>query len=358
MQRIENYGSFLQAYGLKKTLEKLGHKVVFVDYEVEEAVAKTEKSNSDNIFIKFARMLLPSYRKYRKEQLKIGKSCSDFVNQYRNVYLQDLGVSESRLISPKLDVLVIGSDEVFNCTQANSNVGFSMQLFGKDNNANRLISYAASFGNTSLLKLERYGIKEQVTGLLKRFDAISVRDANSREIIEKLVGYTPNINLDPVLIYDFPEVSKYNINISDYIVVYAYSGRITKEEEFAIKQFAKKKGKKIITLGFYQPFSDEYYLVHPLEVLAYIKNADYVITDTFHGTVFSIKYKKQFVSIIRDSNREKLGGLLDLFSLKDRSLENTSDMETILDREYDTNKVQSILDEEYAKTKKYLEDSL
>lgn len=68
-----------------------------------------------------------------------------------------LGVTEEMNYNPELDCLVIGSDEVFNCIQKNSNVGYSPELFGKDNRAKKLITYAASFGNTTLEKLDRYG---------------------------------------------------------------------------------------------------------------------------------------------------------------------------------------------------------
>ena len=63
-----------------------------------------------------------------------------------------LGITDEMNYNPTLDCLVIGSDEVFNCIQKNSNVGYSTELFGKDNRADRLITYAASFGNTTLEK--------------------------------------------------------------------------------------------------------------------------------------------------------------------------------------------------------------
>ena len=93
-----------------------------------------------------------------------------------------------------------------------------------------------------------------------------------------------------------------------------------------IRRFAEQKNKKILSLGFYQPFCDEYILASPLEVLAYIKHADYIVTDTFHGTVFSIKYQKKFGTIIRDSNRQKLGDLMHRFDVANRQI---TDLENI-----------------------------
>ncbi|MCE2266893.1 hypothetical protein GPX15_05810 [Streptococcus thermophilus] len=90
------------------------------------------------------------------------------------------------LLIQALDCLIVGSDEVFNCIQKNPNVGYSLELFGKDNNAKRLISYAASFGNTTLDKLQAYAKDREISTYLKRFDAISVRDSNSGEIVKKI----------------------------------------------------------------------------------------------------------------------------------------------------------------------------
>ena len=66
-----------------------------------------------------------------------------------------------------------------------------------------MITYAASFGNTTLEKLEKYQKAGEVGNLLKEFDAISVRDANSGSIVEQLTGKEPVYNLDPVLTYDY-----------------------------------------------------------------------------------------------------------------------------------------------------------
>ena len=99
-----------------------------------------------------------------------------------------LGIADEMNYNPTVDCLVIGSDEVFNCIQKNSNVGYSPELFGKNNHAKKLITYAASFGNTTLVKLEKYKKTDEVGALLNKFDAISVRDANSGAIVEQLTG--------------------------------------------------------------------------------------------------------------------------------------------------------------------------
>lgn len=359
MQRVENYGSFLQAYGLKKEIEKLGHTVQFVDYQAEPSVVlssaeEQRRSLANGRISKAFHMLSPAYRVWRKQQIKMNSTFQEFSRTYNEQFLPELDVNEEYNICPELDVLVIGSDEVFNCTQPGNKVGFSRQLFGKNNKSKKLITYAASFGSTTYEKLEQYHIEEEVGGLLTQFDSISVRDKNSQEIVEKLCGFSPASHIDPVLLYDFPEVDDISVPMENYMVVYAYADRIKGKEAEAIREFAKRENKKILSLGFYQPFCDEYVLVSPLEVLAYIKYADYVITDTFHGTVFSIKYQKKFGTIIRDSNRQKLGDLMERFDVMERQICDLVKIREIMHSEIDKEKVRNILLEAKIEGKDYL----
>lgn len=359
MQRVVNYGSFLQAYGLKREIERMGHTVSFVDYKIEKALVEEEKPSAGQKFLKKMcrawKMLTPEYRRYRERQIRLNQSFGEFVEAYRREYLPQIGVSDKTNYCPELDVLVIGSDEVFNCTQKGKEVGFSRQLFGKDHHAKALVSYAASFGSTTLELIEHYGIQDEVAGYLRSFNAISVRDDNSASIVRSLIGGNPYQHIDPVLLYDFDEVNCINVDLKGYIVVYAYADRITAEEAMAIRAFAKKMGKKILSLGFYQPFCDEYILVSPLEVLAYIKQADYVITDTFHGTVFSIKYQTPFAALVRESNKQKLMDLLVTFGVQERQVKDVSQLEHVLVKTMDEEKIRRKIKEEQRLAQKYLE---
>lgn len=358
MQRIVNYGSFLQAYGLKKTIENLGHDVQFVDFKVESSISCSPiKQNNLTKLINYFNILSPKYRKWRKKQIKLNQTFSEFTKEYDN-WLKLLDVSNELNLTPVIDTLIIGSDEVFNCTQNENKVGYSLELFGKNNNANKLISYAASFGNTTLDKLEFYKIKSEIGNLLNNFNALSVRDENSCNIIKELINKVPYKHIDPVLLYEFPEVNKLSVNRNNYIIVYAYADRISELEAEYIRNFARKHNKSIITLGYYQPFCDEWILATPFEVLAYIKNADYIITDTFHGTVFSIKYKKQFATIIRESNKQKISDLLNTFELNDHKIENLSNLNEVLNNNIDENKIKNIIKNNQQASIEYLKNNL
>ena len=270
MQRVRNYGSFLQAFGLKKIIESMGHTVKFVDYKAEVPLTGNDVGEkNENIILRIMRMLSPNYRAYRKKQIKLNSTFTNFCNTYDREFLPELGVGKEYVYTPKVDVLIIGSDEVFNCTQKGKQVGYSLQLFGKDNQANSLISYAASFGNTTLEKLNKYNVTAEIAYALKQFNDISVRDQNSADIIEKLCGFKPKRHIDPVLLYDFPEVDNIHICLKDYIVVYAYADRIhcygrDRHQKNALFPLLSLSVKKLVAKGrkeecrcrFLSPFSN------------------------------------------------------------------------------------------------------
>ena len=252
MQRVCNKGSFLQAYGLKKMVESLGHHVEFVDYEVGKPLFGNSadkrqyhilkvRNSFIHLFIrcKWLRMFLPdSYRQIVIER-----------DEYKKFIAQHLGVTDKMKYRTSVDALIIGSDEVFNCTQINPEVGYSPEIFGVNNKARKLLSYAASFGNTTYQKLVDFGKVDELKGFLTAFDSISVRDRNSSAVVEKLLGRKPDVNLDPVLMYDYMPTIKDEQIRKDYIIVYAYRSRITPEEALEIKAFAKRVGKKLISVS-------------------------------------------------------------------------------------------------------------
>ena len=245
MQRIANYGSFLQAYALKRLIEEVGCNVEFVDYHVGAPVI-TENADSKNKVVRKIEKGLETFR-YRAP-LAHKLSFIRYKQSFAQKYMPLLGITDEMNYNPTVDCLVIGSDEVFNCIQKNSNVGYSLELFGKNNHAKKLITYAASFGNTTLEKLEKYKKANEVGALLKKFDAISVRDANSGTIVEQLTGKEPVYNLDPVLTYDYmnccDKIPQVQTN-EKYLILYAYAGRISNDEADWIAVYAKKKNLKV-----------------------------------------------------------------------------------------------------------------
>lgn len=360
MQRIANYGSFLQAYALKKMIEEIGCEVEFVDYHVGSPVIK-ENVDSENKILRKIKKGIETFQYHAPLTHKL--SFIKYKQSFAKKYMSFLGITNEMNYNPKLDCLVIGSDEVFNCIQKNSNVGYSLELFGKDNRAKKLLTYAASFGNTTIDKLKKYNKADEVGALLKKFESLSVRDANSGQIVKELTGKEPNYNLDPVLIYDYMNCCNKipQLKIQEkYLLLYAYAGRISDREAEWISAYAKKKNLKVYAVGGIQKCADRFVACSPFEVLAYFKNAEEVITDTFHGSIFSIITKRKFTTLIRKSlgesygNEEKLSDLLERLGLSSRMTTDIVDVCNINNTIIDFDKVNDILKKQRELAKEYI----
>lgn len=359
MQRINNYGSFLQAYALKKLLESMNCEVQFVDYHPGETLVASNEGHG-------------IFRKIKKavQILQDGASVSNkikyiiYKKNFSDRYLKYLGIDKNMNYSPMTDLLIIGSDEVFNCIQSNTNVGFSPELFGAGRNSKRLISYAASFGNTTIDGIKRYKIDSKLSEWFKEFDDISVRDRNSESIVYELTGITPQIHLDPVLIYDYLtecDTIPADVPYSHYLLLYGYNNRFTDEECENIRSFADSGGLKIICIGGLQKCCDVFVDCNPFEVISYFNNADYVVTDTFHGTIMSVITHKSFVSYVRDSgygNTQKIADLLDRLSLKDRIKFDSKSLPEILGTAVNYGNADEAIATERGRAKAYLKSNI
>ena len=354
MHRILNYGSFFQAYSLKRILESLGHEVVFVDYKVrwtkDSILQYKEKSFPYLRMLK--RMALHRYDYNKRKQ--------DPLYKYFQPCYEMLGLESDYHFRTKVDVLIIGSDEVFNCLQKNVDVGYSLELFGKNNRAKKLISFAASFGDTTLEKIEKYHVGEELGRLLSRFDAISVRDQNSAGIVQHLCGTVPLQHMDPALLANLENDEWKKCPLEHFMIVYGYYHRFSLEEGEAISSFASKRGLKLLILNAPQSFGDTFIRCRPDEMLGYFKKAEYVITDTFHGTIFSVIYHKPMAIFCRTpqnttySNENKLLDLVDKLGLRSQLVTKPETLPDILDSKINFDVLDDIRNNERDKAIEYL----
>lgn len=360
MHRIPNYGSFLQAYSLKKMIESLGHEVVFVDYHVLPDVDhKRDAAETVRCALRTVKKQVASTSMGRC----IKKLRNSDENSSRSLMFSCdhmLGIDRGYHYKTKCDVLVIGSDEVFNCLQLGPNVGYSLELFGRGAKAKRVVSYAASFGNTTLEKLVAFGVDQEIKGCLSKFDSISVRDSNSSYIVEQLIGEKPEMHLDPVLVGGVESGQWPSCNERDFVLLYGYSFRFTKEECQKALDFAHERNLKLLALGEDQPLRDEYVRCRPDEVLSYFKKATFVITDTFHGTIFSVVGHTPFVTVPRGDkngrggNIQKLTTLLEDLGLSERATMSLDDLDAIAALPIDFDKSDSRRKEQAERSVEYL----
>lgn len=350
MQQVTNYGSFLQAFALKKLIENLGHSVEFINICSGRQLPEYRIS-------KFHRIKLLLKRLAVKHPIAQLKTIYRLHSRFDNEFKPELGVTQAN-DNYYYNTIVIGSDEVFNVAQETW-FGFSPQLFGANLNADRVISYAACFGATTFEKLASLGIVTEVKNALSNLSIISIRDKNSKTTIEKLGLSSPVMNVDPVIAYEFmKEIKLPDIKI-EYLLIYTYPGRMNNKEEItAIRNFARDKNLKIISVANYFDWVDEVVTPHPFEVLGYFKSAKYVVTDTFHGAVMSMKYNKQFAVIVREMNNNKLSYLLEQFYLSERIIHNINTLSNIITKTIDYFPVNEKIVKERQLTVSYLQENI
>lgn len=366
MQRVLNYGSLLQAYSLKKMLGSLGHDVSFIDIEPNEEDNKKRarvmdfdegiKSSGKNIVYRLFQQ--DTFVPYALKKIKAKKEVSKLQRAFAD---DELGLNNANN-EKKYDACVIGSDEVFNCLN-DAEWGFTSQLFGNVRQADRVITYAASCGFTKVDELS-----DDVSNVIKtafdRVGAFSVRDENTAQFVKALSDKEPVYNLDPVAVGNFDDEMKKHEDClkklpKRYCIIYAYHGRISSPDEIrAILKLCREKHLTPISIGGYQKWVHHHPVLSPFEVLCAFKNAEYVVTDTFHGTIFSAKYAKRFAVIVRGSNNNKLSDLLSRLKIEDHKVTSTDMISKLYDLEDDKKVMRGIEAEQYRKTIEYLEQNL
>ena len=218
MQRIVNYGSYLQALGLKMLVENLGYQIVFVDYHIGKWYSwKNIKNTSWYRKLRSFLAFLKPMDNYREREI--------MEEQY-----DTLGLDKKYHYRTRVKTLIIGSDEVFNYIQDGPMVAYSPELLGKNNRADKVISYAASCGNLTRDRLRQYGKEDEFSSYIGKMNAVSVRDIYTFNLVWKMTGKMPEIHMDPVLLNDFSAFFEANISLRDYILVYGYTERFTEEE--------------------------------------------------------------------------------------------------------------------------------
>lgn len=342
-----NYGSLLQFYALAKVLTELGFDSYWIKYvQKDESLLKSIcKKIYKYIFkhkeYKINNMLLNSFMDFIDENLKTTKMTYHTKKQIKNN-------------PPIADYYITGSDQVWGGTLEPNYLTFAK---GKK------ISYAASFGKRTISKDHLDTIKDW----LREMDCVSVREASGIDICNE-IGVISTQVLDPTLLLkdsDYLQnenckeacVLVYLLNVNDlsdakqdfinkiskhYKINYKYIGGVSK-----IDNYINEK--------------DLLYL-SPKDFISHYKNSKCIITNSFHGTVFSIIFHKQFFVFLQKgqfaSQNERIVSLLKLLSLENRIVESEHDINPDLYETIDWDNVEQILKNEKAHSINFLKKSL
>jgi hypothetical protein len=350
--RALNYGAVLQTYALQQILDEMGIESDVIDYECKtindnyngiifsKCNRKKEYLNAVGYFVK-TKNKRNNFDKFISESLQLSSKCNR----------QNIGSIET-----EYDCFITGSDQVFNdkCT------GFDTTYF-LDFVKNPLMrnSYAASFGFQQVPD----ALKGKYTELLNSFNNISVREEQGIKIVKELTGKKAVKNVDPTLALNskqWEKKIKNNFRNDKYIFVYTVMDPVNLVQ-YAV-ELSHKTGFKVVYLhGNIETYStsnsngvvENIYSASPDDFLNYIYHAEYIITNSFHGTVFSIIYKKKFIVELEAWKYNKRAEeLLKSLNINGHVLSDIN-LDTI-DDNCDWDEIEKLLEVERLKTKDYL----
>ena len=337
LHRAQNYGSVLQAFALQKKMEEIGHEVRVLDYYPERYTnkgwlrrLKNKSPKFKNPFILFVAkiMIYPSY-------LRKGWVFNTFLNKYMNLtrFKFDTNEVAKQLKMKEADAYCTGSDQVWNSFW---NEGVEKALFLDFVPKNKLIfSYAASIG---LSEVPVDGV-DIIRLLLDKYEYLSVREDTGVKILHEL-GRTDTIQcLDPTLLMTKEEWSYYaddRYEGEQYILTYNLHHDL-EVDRYAFT-LSRKYGIPIWNISYnWHDFIRKGHLCWCPSVekfLGLIKYARFVIADSFHATVFSIIFERQFVTITPEVASSRVSSILNLLGISERNLckfVDTSIIETPID---------------------------
>lgn len=354
---IINYGSVLQAYATQRAIEKTGNEAVCIDYfradEKPKKLVNTRLKNSKwnkNVLTRIVYLVTqtPVYKFAGKRFERYRKIVKITPKQYNSG--EDLEKN-----TPKADVYLTGSDQVWNTVTCGEIDYVYFLNFLK--NGEKKVAYGASFGGATVREKDR----NKIEALLSEYDKVAIRENSGVEIAKKM-GIDAMQVLDPTLLLnkeEWNEIIAEKITDEKYVLVY----QIHPNKKFVryAKEFAKSKGLRLIRISpfFHHIVRTGKFVYCPDlgEFLRYINDAEYFLTDSFHGTAFAIGLNTEFVDALPSEYSERLSSILQLIGYENRILKDYDDF-SIADEKIDYEKVNRIIEIERKKSFEFLKNMI
>ena len=355
-----NYGSNLQAFALQ---EKIKLMIPDCQYSIINLRIPIQKNMYKNIFElpgiknKIKRLM---FINRKKEFMKKQEYFEDFITNKLNISKEYQSLEELNNENFNYDYYISGSDQVWNLRAYDFDWANYLEFVKKG----KRISYAASIGpiDYKFSESEKTRIKED----LQKYSNISVREKGTADKIKELTGLDSTINIDPTLLLTKEEWNSLiptedNRKLGDYILFYDLKN---KEEDWKmVKYIAENLKLPVIITRLPAKYLYKYNFkmkldVGPIQFVNLIKNANLVISSSFHGTVFSILFEKNFLAIngIEDL---RIKDLLSLGGLENKSINIHNYKEALKNiNSIDFSLYKKNIKREIEKSEKYLKNAL
>ena len=369
--RAKNYGGILQAYALYHQLETMGHDVEFIDYIIEGSNVQdrslfvkqmTSKSRiwGMNVITRWLWGLF-YYSKIKADYMTFSNFIEERVRFSKKYYSE----MELKTDPPIADLYITGSDQVWNSWGSQSPTGreFDLPFYLSFIKNKRKISYASSFGRSQLSEKHYKVVKKYLTD----YEALSVREVEGQQILAK-AGIESSVVVDPTILCN-PKMWKNMTSRQPVEGNYTLVYQVRYDERIAELAKCVTNGKKqdLITICMTQQEKHKIkgkVLMTPKveEWLSLIKNADLIITDSFHATVFSLLFHKPF--LVNSATRKGMSGrithllkMLDLseYEMTDFDIENA---EKIISNPIEWDRVDYRMEQLRMDSQKWLKDAV
>lgn len=323
----QNYGGIIQNFALQKVISNQGHLPITINrhknkvYSFARVFLYDLKMVFFNMFKNDGKNYLTS--KKRKELIKNNtKFIRNFLTLTTKIDSDDKLIQHFK--KNKYDVIIVGSDQTWRPKYSPNIFNYYLDFLGENSNKSKCIAYASSFGTDDW----EYTSEEtqRVEILAKQFDAISVREESGINLCNTYLKVDAELVLDPTLLLNAEDYSQFlNLTENNTSKNKLYTYVLDNSEE---KSGFLNKSSKLLDLELSNVWTEtnvsenkfKNLITPPLENwLAGFKNAEFVITDSFHGTVFSILFKKPFISFVnKERGASRFESLLGKLGLENR----------------------------------------
>lgn len=363
IHKINNYGSVLQAYALQNVCERMGYNVEIIDYDFPNNFHRSNKyatkSDTQPNEPKWIKAL------FAKALVRQHKGIRSFVDKYQNLSSNKYPQVEDFTSNPPLyDVYITGSDQLWSPRHCNGDPSF-MLCFAPDNALK--ISYAASIGSNAIPE----ELKNAYINLLNRYKHISVRENSGADVIRGLIGKDASVVLDPTLLLNKDEWN--NIATSKrlvkkkYILCYYlnYTFNAFPYVDELAKEMQRQTGYEIVRVA--RPphklsFINTTYKIgaSPEEFLTLVRDAEIVLTTSFHGTAFAVNYGRPVFTVVQDRNASdsRQVSLMHNLGLDKQVLSIKDKFPQASEAYYNVDNEQNVLNQLRSESKLYLEKAL